>query len=958
MRTRTWLGGTDDWTDGSNWGALVPDSAPIPGDTAVITTGTVVLTANTGPNPRFENNTVNLGGTSSPTLLLRGNAPTGRYFSVSITGSATLEAGGRSGFAGSITGSPNDGSTITLKADAGGELVLLHGGSFNVADRTVDLEGDITLERSAMISGDVVINGTLSVLSGRTVIASNQVTGSGAIVIGAYGELSPGPLAATQTVQFAGPGATLDLAYNMTSGFGGHFAATVKDFAPGDFIVFTGFGPVTSAALDTKSHVLTIADASNSYTFGSFYGTDGALAVATRADGFSQIGYAGRMTPLDEQIGAGARAMHADLAHAMTVPGTATPITGAGIKVGIISDSYNLTGGAAADVARGYLPAGVTVLREGASGGDEGRAMAELVHQTAPGASLFFDTDGGGVSDFAASVRALQAAGCTVIVDDIGFANEPFFQLGSPAEDAISEAIAAGVTYVTAAGNFGDAVYDSTFTTTPRTLADGSVVQAMVFGNGTTTQSITAIGGLYDTIDLQWDAPFYGVGNIAADQPGSVAFQLFDPVTGQVVGTSHQVSVDGHLVAESELSLPGSNSSVAYNLVVHHVDGTPNVGRIKYVIAGFNTGSSVGGRINERDAGVGSGAIFGHQLVPGVITVAAADVVNTPALGRTPDFAEYFSSTGPGTLLFDADGNRLAQPETAGAPDVTGPDGVQTSVPNFTPFFGTSAAAPNVAGVVALMQQVQFGIAPAVVASLLAQSALPFQAEAATMVGAGLVQADRAIMLEEAIACYCAGALIKTDRGDRPVEMLAVDDVVVTAFGRLAPIVWVGRRSYAGRFLAGRLQLQPIRFRVGSLGNGLPRRDLLVSPEHSMFLDDVLVPARHLVNGATIIRECELERVDYFHVELDSHDVLLAEGAPSESFVDDDSRGIFHNAAEWDRLHPGRVRAPAVFCAPRVESGPQLEAIRRRLSRLGLGDGRGEQLGPMQPAVRAVHYRG
>ena len=104
--------------------------------------------------------------------------------------------------------------------------------------------------------------------------------------------------------------------------------------------------------------------------------------------------------------------MHEDVAHTMTVPGTATPITGAGVKVGIISDSFNVDGGAATDVANGYLPAGgVTVVSEGPTGStDEGRAMAELIHQGAPDASLYFASTGSGVDDFATSVQDLKAA--------------------------------------------------------------------------------------------------------------------------------------------------------------------------------------------------------------------------------------------------------------------------------------------------------------------------------------------------------------------------------------------------------------------------------------------------------------------------------------------------------------------------------------------------------------------
>ncbi len=178
--------------------------------------------------------------------------------------------------------------------------------------------------------------------------------------------------------------------------------------------------------------------------------------------------------------------------------------------------------------------------------------------------------------------------------------------------------------------------------------------------------------------------------------------------------------------------------------------------------------------------------------------------------------------------------------------------------------------------------------------------------------------------------CYCRGTAIATEAGETAVEALRIGDTVITAPGQHRPVKWIGRRSYAGRFLASNPAAQPIRFGAGSLGDGLPRRDLLVSPEHAMFLDGLLVPARCLVNGSTIVRD-HVERVDYFHVELDTHDMLLAEGAPSESFIDDDSRGMFHNAAEFAALYPNTPRSDG-FCAPRVEQGPELEAIRRRLA--------------------------
>ncbi len=178
------------------------------------------------------------------------------------------------------------------------------------------------------------------------------------------------------------------------------------------------------------------------------------------------------------------------------------------------------------------------------------------------------------------------------------------------------------------------------------------------------------------------------------------------------------------------------------------------------------------------------------------------------------------------------------------------------------------------------------------------------------------------------IACYAAGTRILTPAGEVAAEQLRAGDIVTTAAGQSEPIVWVGRRSYAGRFLAGQPHLLPIRISAGALGAGLPHRDLLVSPCHAMFLDGVLVPAASLVNGSSITQDRAAQRVDYIHIELARHDVILAEGAPSETFVDDGSRGLFHNAAE----HGGDMSGPAEYFAPRLIQGYEVEAIRQRLA--------------------------
>ena len=174
--------------------------------------------------------------------------------------------------------------------------------------------------------------------------------------------------------------------------------------------------------------------------------------------------------------------------------------------------------------------------------------------------------------------------------------------------------------------------------------------------------------------------------------------------------------------------------------------------------------------------------------------------------------------------------------------------------------------------------------------------------------------------------------MIRTERGDVAVETLAIGGQLVTLSGEARPIRWIGRRSYAARFIRRNRAVLPICIEAGALADGVPARDLMISPKHAMFLDGVLIPAECLVNGTTIRRVAQAEVVEYYHLELDSHDVILAEGAPSESFVDDDSRGMFHNAAEYLALYPGVGPVPPGYCAPRIEGGFMLELVRRRLA--------------------------
>jgi Ca2+-binding RTX toxin-like protein len=172
--------------------------------------------------------------------------------------------------------------------------------------------------------------------------------------------------------------------------------------------------------------------------------------------------------------------------------------------------------------------------------------------------------------------------------------------------------------------------------------------------------------------------------------------------------------------------------------------------------------------------------------------------------------------------------------------------------------------------------------------------------------------------------CFLAGTRIATPDGERPVEALAPGDMVRTAAGAVRRVVWIGHGKH--RATRGqRTAATPVLIAKGALADNVPCRDLRVTKAHALFLDGMLVPAEFLVNHRSIRWDDHAQEVVLYHVELESHDVLLADGAPAESYRDDGNRWLFANA------NSGWGLPPQPPCAPVVTGGPVLDALWRRL---------------------------
>ena len=402
-------------------------------------------------------------------------------------------------------------------------------------------------------------------------------------------------------------------------------------------------------------------------------------------------------------------------------------VNGSGIKVGVLSDSFNDLGGAAADEADGALPPGadIDVIKDLASGGtDEGRAMMQIIHDIAPGASLAFYTAFDSEQDFANGILALAAAGCKVIVDDVAYYDEPFFQNGVVAR-AIQTVEAEGVTYVTAAGNEASngyqaawtpisGSYDGTYLTDTESFA-GSVVQTVTINTEGTGDDVPLI--------LEWNQA-YG----AATSDLEIVVFHNGVLYGEYSNINAGQELHNPLV---DVPLP----SGTYQIAIENLSG-PNPGLIKEITEGDGFPATI--------SGANTGTVVGHATTPGAITAGAVSAADTPAFGYSPT-SESFSSSGAGAeLLFANNGTALSSPDDLSPVAVSGVDDIATTVAGgLSDFYGTSAASASLAGVAALILSANPDLTPAQVEQIMEETALPMANSAVS--GAGLVQVDAAV---------------------------------------------------------------------------------------------------------------------------------------------------------------------------------------------------------------------
>jgi len=187
-------------------------------------------------------------------------------------------------------------------------------------------------------------------------------------------------------------------------------------------------------------------------------------------------------------------------------------------------------------------------------------------------------------------------------------------------------------------------------------------------------------------------------------------------------------------------------------------------------------------------------------------------------------------------------------------------------------------------------------------------------------------------------ACFLRGTRIQTPHGDVRVECLSIGDRVVIASGESMRIKWIGRQTFTmPQSARWPKTVHPIRVARSALADNVPHADLYLSPRHALYLDGVLIEVKDLVNGSSIAPAmlADLEAIEYFHIELESHEVILAEGAPVETFLDRSGRDMFSNFVEYERLYGASGGTPMAPYAP-VLAYSTTRAHMKALLRLGV----------------------
>lgn len=867
------------------------------------------------------------GFTAGDAIELQGE--TGATLTSAVTTSTTVETVTSGGIAQNFTFAADYASNpFTLVNNGGGEALTFNattvaaGSTLSVTSGEtqpsliVANSGTVKVKTGGVLAGAVVSSGGSAIISaggsetgilvysgGAELVSGTGASTAGGQIYGAQTVISGGSAAST-TIEtggtlFVSGGGTASGANILTGGSvdihgagiasntviqGGTLNLQTASATVNGGVTFAGPGEIIVTAAENAGDGLlaTISGFEAGDIIDVAFVTGGTL-TATAAGGNTQIVIAGaggsETFTLAGTFGSGLL----QLANGDELTATAVPTTY--VSAGQAAPAnYSVASGTALDVLSGGTAAGVTVL----SGGFASFDGTDTATTIALGGSATV----GGMETGA----TINAGGFELV-------------LGTASNDLIY-----GTQLVSAA----------TAVVSGETVYNGGAIDLFLKGGVASDTVINSGGGIFISGNATAeDTTINNGGSIVIESPKAVVTDgLTFTGTGAIIETDVSDAGYGLLAAISGFTIGDT--------IV--MDGIAS-GGYSYVTG---TGLVIGGGAATLDI-TGSYTTADFSVVTsGSLTTITDVVVNAPTIG--PDMSQTIASgetvASPvisGGTLDLADGSLVLGDITFSGTNgelILGADSLANTIDGFTvgdtiellgvPYEAGDTATVGTAGLL----------------TLVTEGGDYTLSIAGVTVGEDNFSLSSDIVLTETAPCFCAGTRILTARGEVPVEALVIGDEVVTVRegGPVSrKITWIGHRTVETDRHASPKDVWPVGVAAGAFGAGLPVRDLWLSPGHAVLAGQVLTPICNLQNGATIRQE-RRARVQYWHVELEAHDLLLAEGLPVESYLDDGNRAAFNNGGAFLQLHPDfKAKDWSEACLPLKEHGPEVAQMKDRL---------------------------
>jgi T5SS/PEP-CTERM-associated repeat protein len=766
---------------------------------------------------------------------------------------------------------------LAVNAGASGTLDLLSGAVASVS-------GIVAVGEAAGGSGSVIdINAGTLMAQGQVQVgprsAGTLIIQNGGLLSTtaslSYPFLAVGGTGGTGSVVIEDTGSQLNAAANQIEiGSGGSGALTVEGGArlvAGGLFVATGGGTGTVSA----------TGAGTSITIGT-----GGLSIGDGGTGLVILRQGARLTAAD-RLDAGVGS-----AGTFDIGSTAT-LTSQGAGLGLLSSSDVSGSGSVSLDAAQWLSSGQITVGDGAGGSANLQLSAGATLQAtatlAPAIPFLYVDEtiaGHATVDVGGKATVLDAGGNAAVIGAAGFGA---LTVHDGAQVDVGNS-GTGAAFVLGELSGSDGTAALTGAGTRMNVTGGAVIG----GSGAGT---LAVGGTFDVsgdMNVALNASAGGTVNVGGGDL-AIAGQLVIGGGSAAGGTGAVTVASGGLLTADNLTLFSRGS-----LTVDST-GSAEIGSAGDAIAGqlvVDTGVTTGGSGEVAAAVTNHGDLVAQDGTLTITGKAAGDGV--------------YDITAGATLALDQPGDvRIRFDATTGAA-----------------FFGTASGT---------VSPLQFsGTDTLFLDGVGADAKASYAGDTVTVAGSGGtwtlnfaapppgLQITTSGNQAEVVACFAAGTLIATPAGEVPVERLSAGDRVKTLSGQARPIAWIG----TGRVLATRGRRNaatPVVLHKGALGPNMPHHTLRVTKGHSFFIDGVLIPAEFLVNNRSIEWDDRAQEVTIYHIELETHDVLLANGAPAESYRDDGNRWLFQNANSARDLQA----RPA--CAPVLTGGPIVDRVWRRL---------------------------